>query len=429
MTSNTGIMFSVSQILQHSRTHTTRTTPKSLFGALTLFVILAIYQTNGSLTTRIIHFVQVFLLLFFRHFRFSRMADNSYYGRPTTSGAASTTTNDATATPSATSSRPSMDNGKIFVGGLSWQTTEESLQWYFEQYGTVSSVHLMKDRNTGKPRGFGFVSFADPATVDLVMDTGPHEINHKVVDVKRAQARGVAPPSIHAGQRSTSITSSNSDTAMPQTPASSSLDGRASQQQQQQQPTPEQLNTKVFVGGLPHSIDNDSLSQIFSQFGTVVHAIVMCDPTTRKSRGFGFVTFAESASATECIRQQPVPIQGRQVEVKLAIARESANAPSSSSSSNVVGNKFLGLRAGQLSSTNTTNSEFAGFAVAYGRSGWKAGYGSKAFGKAGWAVQGWHDGGDAPERTGFSFQHILVAQQQQSTTTSSEEPPTKRARH
>jgi RNA-binding protein Musashi len=51
------------------------------------------------------------------------MADSSYYGN--SAGA-----------PKA----PAMDAGKIFVGGLSWQTTEESLRWHFEQYGPVLSV-------------------------------------------------------------------------------------------------------------------------------------------------------------------------------------------------------------------------------------------------------------------------------------------------
>jgi RNA recognition motif-containing protein len=41
--------------------------------------------------------------------------------------------------------------GKIFVGGLSWQTTEEALRFHFEQYGPVESVEVMRDRNTGKP--------------------------------------------------------------------------------------------------------------------------------------------------------------------------------------------------------------------------------------------------------------------------------------
>jgi len=57
----------------------------------------------------------------------------------------------------------------------------------------------MRDRQTGDPRGFAFVVFKSDETVDLILKNSPHEINQKVVDVKRAQARGVAPPSIHHG--------------------------------------------------------------------------------------------------------------------------------------------------------------------------------------------------------------------------------------
>ena len=82
------------------------------------------------------------------------------------------------------------DTAKIFVGGLSWQSNEETLRYHFEQFGEVVSVEVMRDRNTGNPRGFAFVVFKDDATVDLVMNNLPQEINHKIVDVKRAQAKG-----------------------------------------------------------------------------------------------------------------------------------------------------------------------------------------------------------------------------------------------
>lgn len=47
----------------------------------------------------------------------------------------------------------------------------------------------MRDRDTGNPRGFAFVVFKEDTIVDLVMQNLPHEINHKVVDVKRAHCR------------------------------------------------------------------------------------------------------------------------------------------------------------------------------------------------------------------------------------------------
>jgi len=103
-------------------------------------------------------------------------------------------------TGSGTGATSQTDVAKIFVGGLSWQTTEETLRYHFEQYGEVVSVEVMRDRNTGDPRGFAFVVFKSDETVDLILKNKPHEINHKVVDVKRAQARGVAPPSIHGAE-------------------------------------------------------------------------------------------------------------------------------------------------------------------------------------------------------------------------------------
>ncbi|HAV91849.1 TPA: RNA-binding protein [candidate division WOR-3 bacterium] len=50
---------------------------------------------------------------------------------------------------------------KIYVGNLSYTCTEEDLKREFEVYGAVTSVTLIKDRETNKPRGFGFIEMAD----------------------------------------------------------------------------------------------------------------------------------------------------------------------------------------------------------------------------------------------------------------------------
>lgn len=49
----------------------------------------------------------------------------------------------------------------IYVGNLSWNMSEEDLRSLFEQYGTVSTVKIVKDRETGRSRGFGFVDMPD----------------------------------------------------------------------------------------------------------------------------------------------------------------------------------------------------------------------------------------------------------------------------
>lgn len=53
--------------------------------------------------------------------------------------------------------------GKIFVGGISWQTTEQGMHSYFSRYGKLIDCVLMRDNKTGRPRGFGFVTFEDPS--------------------------------------------------------------------------------------------------------------------------------------------------------------------------------------------------------------------------------------------------------------------------
>ncbi|KAK3602505.1 hypothetical protein CHS0354_029314 [Potamilus streckersoni] len=67
--------------------------------------------------------------------------------------------------------------GKLFVGGLSWETSVESLQNYFCQYGEVVDCVVMKNPQTGKSRGFGFVTYKDPSCVETVLAVKCHIID------------------------------------------------------------------------------------------------------------------------------------------------------------------------------------------------------------------------------------------------------------
>ena len=72
------------------------------------------------------------------------------------------------------------DQGKLFIGGISWETTEEKLKEYFENYGEVVQTVVMREKFTGRPRGFGFVVFSDPSVLDRVLqDT--HTIDGRTV--------------------------------------------------------------------------------------------------------------------------------------------------------------------------------------------------------------------------------------------------------
>lgn len=67
------------------------------------------------------------------------------------------------------------------MGGLSWDTKEDTFKEYFSKYGDVADVKIMEDPSTGKPRGFGFVTFHDPTSVLAVLHDAPHTIDGKKV--------------------------------------------------------------------------------------------------------------------------------------------------------------------------------------------------------------------------------------------------------
>lgn len=72
------------------------------------------------------------------------------------------------------------DQGKLFIGGISWDTNEDKLKEHFGNYGDVLSTSVMREKNTGKPRGFGFVVFADPSILDRVLED-KHVIDGRTV--------------------------------------------------------------------------------------------------------------------------------------------------------------------------------------------------------------------------------------------------------
>ena len=83
---------------------------------------------------------------------------------------------------------------KLYVGNLSFETTENDLQDLFEQHGTVNEVHLMMDRLTGKSRGFAFVTMNDDTQANAAMSaTNGKELNGRALNVNEARPREERP--------------------------------------------------------------------------------------------------------------------------------------------------------------------------------------------------------------------------------------------
>lgn len=87
-----------------------------------------------------------------------------------------------------------MDN-KLFVGNLAWATTEDDLQAYFGQFGTVESVEVLRDKFTGRARGFAFVIMATPAEAqNAIENTEGREFQGRPLKVNIARPREDQPP-------------------------------------------------------------------------------------------------------------------------------------------------------------------------------------------------------------------------------------------
>ncbi len=83
----------------------------------------------------------------------------------------------------------------LFVGNMSFQTTESDLTALFQAYGQVTRVHVATDRDTGRARGFAFVEMPnDEEAAKAVADLNGKEVGGRALKVNEARPKGDRPP-------------------------------------------------------------------------------------------------------------------------------------------------------------------------------------------------------------------------------------------
>lgn len=158
------------------------------------------------------------------------------------------------------------DDRKLFVGGLSWETSDKELKEHFGQYGDIESINVKTDPNTGRSRGFAFIVYKSADSIDKVVAAGDHVINNKKVDPKKAKAR----------------------------------------------------HGKIFVGGLTTEISDDEIKTFFGQFGNIVDVEMPFDKQKNQRKGFCFITFDSEQVVNELLKTPKQTISGKEVDVKKA---------------------------------------------------------------------------------------------------------------
>jgi squid len=156
------------------------------------------------------------------------------------------------------------DDRKLFVGGLSWETTDKELREHFAKFGEIESINVKTDPTTGRSRGFAFLVFKTADTLDKILSAGDHIINNKKIDPKKAKAR----------------------------------------------------HGKIFVGGLVPELTDDDIKSFFGNFGTIVEVEMPFDKQKNQRKGFCFITFDSEQVVKELLKTPKQTINGKEVDVK-----------------------------------------------------------------------------------------------------------------
>ncbi|XP_031950103.1 heterogeneous nuclear ribonucleoprotein A1 isoform X5 [Corvus moneduloides] len=170
---------------------------------------------------------------------------------------------------------------KLFIGGLSFETTDESLRSHFEQWGTLTDCVVMRDPNTKRSRGFGFVTYSSVEEVDAAMNARPHKVDGRVVEPKRAVSR-----------------------------------------EDSQRPGAHLTVKKIFVGGIKEDTEEHHLRDYFGQYGKIEVIEIMTDRGSGKKRGFAFVTFDDHDSVDKIVIQKYHTVNGHNCEVRKALSKQ-----------------------------------------------------------------------------------------------------------
>jgi cold-inducible RNA-binding protein len=79
---------------------------------------------------------------------------------------------------------------KLFVGGLSWNTNDDSLRQAFARFGDIDEAKVITDRETGRSRGFGFVTFQSPDSArDAIQGMNDASVDGRTIKVNEAEER------------------------------------------------------------------------------------------------------------------------------------------------------------------------------------------------------------------------------------------------
>lgn len=169
---------------------------------------------------------------------------------------------------------------KLFIGGLNYKTSEDTLKSYFSKYGEIVDCVVMKDPNTRRSRGFGFVTYKSAHMVDDAQAARPHTIDGREVEPKRAVPRE------DAGKPEAQVTVK-----------------------------------KIFIAGVKDDVEEQDLRDYFGSYGNITGVNIVVDKATGKRKGFAFVEFDDYDPVDKIVLKKHM-LKGRKADVKKALSKQ-----------------------------------------------------------------------------------------------------------
>ncbi|CAN1150046.1 UBP1-associated protein 2C [Linum perenne] len=167
---------------------------------------------------------------------------------------------------------------KLFIRGLSADTTTETLRGLFSSYGELDEAIVILDKNTGKSKGYGFVTFKHIDGARMALKEPSKKIDGRMTVTQLASAG-------QSGSGSSAV-----DVSL----------------------------RKIYVGNVPYDIPSERLLAFFSMYGEIEEGPLGFDKSSGKAKGFAFMIYKTEEGARAAIAEPMKNINGFQVVCKLA---------------------------------------------------------------------------------------------------------------
>lgn len=166
---------------------------------------------------------------------------------------------------------------KLVVLGIPWDVETEKLREYMEKFGELDDCIVMKDRSTGRSRGFGYVTFTSADDAKSVLE-GDHVLGNRTLEIKIATPK-------------------------------------------EEMRAPTKKSTRIFVARIPHSVTETAFRSYFETYGEITDLYMPKEKGSKGHRGIGFITFA-TADSVETLMDETHELDGSTVVVDRATPKE-----------------------------------------------------------------------------------------------------------